>query len=437
MKLQNKKIAILGCGRSGIAAAKLALAKGAREICIFDNSTHACCVVAGVACKPAASIEDARAYAADLVILSPGIETDIAWTLAFCEAKNAALIGETEFAYRYFKGQIIAITGTNGKTTTTALIEYILLRNGKRAAACGNYGIPLSEIILSDVAIDYAILEVSSFQMESIIDFRPDVAIWLNFAPDHMDRYREIEDYHQAKRRIFENMSAEQIAIVRCGEELGEITPRRLEFSAEVDSGTLSYHDGYIVEKGQAILSLIGTRMEQAHNAENCMAALLACRYAGIDDKDIAEAVENFCPPSHRCEMVAQYDRVLWLNDSKSTNLHSTQAAIRSQKRPIILIVGGKDKGLDYSPLIPQLEEKVRHAIYFGEICQQLCTSLAASCEFTPCETVQESVTLAAKLAHAGDVVLFSPGTSSFDQFSGYAQRGECFCNAVLETLKP
>lgn len=437
MKLQDKKISILGCGRSGIAAAKLALAKGAAEICIFDSSAHAYCNVEGINCKPAASIEDARAYAADLVILSPGIEADTAWTRAFCEAKNAPLIAETEFAYGYFEGQIIAITGTNGKTTTTALIEHILLQNGKRAAACGNYGIPLSEIILDEESIDYAILEVSSFQMETIVKFCPDLAIWLNFAPDHMDRYREVEDYYQAKRRIFENMSSEQIAIVRVGEELGEIAPRRIEFSSEVESGALSYRNGHIIEAGKELLSLVNTQMEQAHNAENCMAAILACRLIGLEDKDIAAAIKSFCPPGHRCEMVAQFDRVLWLNDSKSTNLHSTQAAIRSQTRPIVLIAGGKDKGLDYSPLKALLKQKVRHAIYFGEIGKQLCNSLSAYCESSACESVQEAVKLAATLAQAGDVVLFSPGTSSFDQFNGYVQRGQCFRDTVLETLKP
>lgn len=437
MKLQNKKISVLGCGRSGIAAAKLALAKGASEICIFDSSPHAYCNLEGIDCKAAASIEDARAYAADLVILSPGIEADIAWTLAFCETKNAALIAETEFAYSYFEGQIIAITGTNGKTTTTALIEHILLQCGKRAAACGNYGIPLSEIILENESVDYAILEVSSFQMEAIVKFCPDVAIWLNFAPDHMDRYREVEDYYQAKRRIFANMNTEQIAIVRVGEELGEIAPRRIEFSSEVESGALSYRDGHIIEAGKSLMSLEGTQMEQAHNAENCMAAILACRIIGFEDKDIAAAIESFCPPGHRCEMVAQFDRVLWVNDSKSTNLHSTQAAIRSQTRPVIIIAGGKDKGLDYSPLAPLLKDKARHAIYFGEICKQLCESLSDCCACSSCETVQEAVAIAAKLAQAGDVVLFSPGTSSFDQFSGYVQRGQCFRDAVLETLKP
>ena len=434
MELKGKKIAVLGCGRSGIAAARLALAKGAAEVCLFDTNSAATCNEPGVSLVAGATEKQARAYAADLVILSPGIEGDIPWTLAFT-AHGAPLIGETELAWHYYNGRIIAITGTNGKTTTTALLEHVLLSAGKTAKACGNYGYPLSEVALMEPQPEFAVLEVSSFQMETIIDFRPEVAIWLNFAPDHMDRYTKVEDYFNAKLRIFENMSSEQLAIVREGENLPPIPPRSVSFSSVVNTGKLYFENGGIYEAGQLLTPLRGTALEQAHNAENAMATTLACRAVGLDDTTISSAIRTFNPPGHRCETVAEIDGILWLNDSKSTNLHSTEAAVRSQTRPIILLAGGKDKGLDYTAINPMLEQKARACIVFGQIADQLEQTFSPVCRVVKVTTVQEAVAAAHNVAQRGDVVLFSPGTSSFDQFTGYVQRGECFREAVRQTL--
>ncbi len=434
MNLSGKKIAVLGCGSSGIAAARLALAQGAGEVCIFDASPTATCTAEGIGFVPAATEEDARRYAAELVVISPGIEADIPWTLAFACA-GAPIIGETELAFDFYTARIIAITGTNGKTTTTALIEHVLRSAGHTAIACGNYGYPLSAVVMEDPQPEFAVLEVSSFQMETIVDFRPEVAIWLNFAPDHMDRYRKVEDYYNAKLRIFENMSADQLAIVRVGENLPGLRPRVVEFSAVDSRGQLFYSEGSIVEGGQKLMNLRGTTMEQAHNAENCMAATLACRQVGLTDEEIAAGIHSFAPPGHRCETVAEMDGVLWLNDSKSTNLHSTEAAVRSQTRPVILLAGGKDKGLDYAAINPMLQQKAKLCISFGQIAEQLERTFAPVCPVVRVETVEQAVAVAAERAERGDVVLFSPGTSSFDQFTGYVQRGQCFRDAVLRTL--
>ncbi len=434
MELTGKKIAVLGCGRSGVAAARLSLSKGAAEVCIFDANPGATCNEPGVSFVPGATEDQARAYAADLVILSPGIEGDIPWTLAFI-AHGAPLIGETELAWHYYTGRIIAITGTNGKTTTTALLEHVLLSAGKSAKACGNYGYPLSEVALMNPQPEFAVLEVSSFQMETIVDFCPEVAIWLNFAPDHMDRYTKVEDYFNAKLRIFENMRADQLAIVREGENLPTLTPRRVGFSSVVTTGQLYFANGAIYEADRELTPLRGTPLEQAHNAENAMATTLACRAVGLDDAAITTAIRSFCPPGHRCETVAEMDGILWLNDSKSTNLHSTEAAVRSQTRPIILLAGGKDKGLDYTAINPMLAQKARACIVFGQIADQLEATFSPVCRVVKVTTVQEAVQAARKVAERGDVVLFSPGTSSFDQFTGYVQRGECFRNAVKQTL--
>ena len=436
MNLHGKKVALLGCGRSGVAAAHLALAQGAAEVCIFDINPEATCADASIPFVPGAGEEAARAFAADLVVISPGIEADTPWSLAFTCA-GAPIIGEVELACRFYKGHIIGITGTNGKTTTTALIEHILLSAGRSAKACGNYGFPFSELVLMNPAPEYAVLEVSSFQMETIRSFKPEVAVWLNFAPDHMDRYKRVSDYFDAKFRIFENMGADQLAIVRVGEHLPPIAPRVVEFSAFEGGGLLRYGDGCILQEENVVVDLSNTAMVQAHNAENCMAAILACRALGLSDEQIIPAIRDFAPPHYRCEVVAEQGDILWLNDSKSTNLHSTEAALRSQTRPVILMAGGKDKGLDYTPLNQLIQEKVRLCIVFGQIAEQLESTFAPVCPTIRVETVPEAVQAAAEQVQAGDVVLFSPGTSSFDQFTGYVQRGQCFRDAVLQTIQP
>lgn len=434
MNLNGKKVAVLGCGRSGVAAARLAAARGAARVCIFDSDAHATCSDATVEFVSGAGEKEAREFKADLVVISPGIAADKPWALAFTCA-GAPIIGEVELAFRYFGGRIIAITGTNGKTTTTALIEHILLQAGRSAKACGNYGYPFCEVALQKPQPEFAVLEVSSFQLETVQSFRPEVAVWLNFAPDHMDRYTRVSDYYEAKLRIFENMSEGQIAIIRVGEKMPALKPQVVEFSACVGSGLLRYEGTRIKQMDTTVADLKDTALAQAHNAENAMAAILACRAVGLKNDEIVPALASFEPPHHRCEFVAEENGILWLNDSKSTNLHSTEAAIRSQIRPIILLIGGKDKGLDYTPLIPLMKGKVKKCITFGQIGEQLRDTLKQEYDVARVETVSEAVREAANCATSGDVVLFSPGTSSFDQYTSYAQRGNDFCQAVRNIL--
>ncbi len=436
MNLTDKRVAVLGCGRSGLAAARLAVAHGAAKVCIFDSDPKAVCSDKTLPFVAGAGEQDAQDFAADLVVISPGIEAESPWALAFTCA-GAPIIGEVELASRYFNGRIIAITGTNGKTTTTALIEHILLQAGRSAAACGNYGYPLSEVALQKPQPEFAVLEISSFQLETIVSFKPEVAVWLNFAPDHLDRYAKVSDYFAAKLRIFERMDEEQVAIVRVGENLPHIRPRILEFSASEGSGLLRYEGTCIKQMDTVVAELRGTALVQKHNAENAMAAILACRAVGLRDDEIVPALASFTPPHHRCEFVAEEHGVLWVNDSKSTNLHSTQTAVNSQTRPTILLVGGKDKGLDYSPLLPAMRGKVKLCVVFGQIAEQLERTFSAEFDTLRVTTVSKAVQVAAARASAGDVVLFSPGTSSFDQYSNYAQRGDDFRAAVQQILHP
>ena len=327
--------------------------------------------------------------------------------------------------------KLVGITGTNGKTTTTSLVEKILLRAGKTAVACGNYGVPVAEILLRDSVPDVLALEVSSFQLETIRDFHPDVAVWLNFAPDHMDRYKSVEDYHRAKLHIFDNQTEKDLAVVRSGERLPHLKASVLTFSPEDPAADLYYREPLILEGGASLLNLEETALNQRHNAENAMAAVLACRHLGIPAKTAADVLKEFTPPGHRCETVRTLDGVLWLNDSKATNLHALEAALKSQHSPVILIAGGKDKGLDYVPLQPMLKEKVRACVVFGQIADQLQHAFSPAVPTEKAADVEACVAKARSLALPGDTVLFSPGTSSFDMFTGYVQRGQAFRDAV------
>lgn len=429
MNLHDLNIAVLGAGRSGRAAARLAMKHGGRA-CVFDTSQAITGWPEDIPLHAGATQEDGHAFRADLVVISPGIETDCPFVKSFGR-EGVETIGEMELASRFYRGKIIAITGTNGKTTTTSLVEKILLRAGKKAVACGNYGVPMAEVLLRDAVPNVLALEVSSFQLETIRDFHPDVAVWLNFAPDHMDRYTAVEDYYKAKLHIFDNQTENDLAVVRFGEHLPALKAPVRTFSSESPEADLYYWEPLVMEGDSPLLNLAGTSLSQRHNAENVMAAVLACRHLGIPAETAAEVLEEFTPPSHRCEAVRTLDGVLWLNDSKATNLHALEAALKSQNAPVVLIAGGKDKGLDYLPLRPMLKEKVRACVVFGQIADQLYDSFSPAAPTEKAADVADCVEKARLLARPGDIVLFSPGTSSFDMFTGYAQRGQAFRDAV------
>jgi UDP-N-acetylmuramoylalanine--D-glutamate ligase len=381
---------------------------------------------------PSADETSGRATICDLLVVSPGIDTYGPLVAAYA-AGAGEMIGETEFASRYYKGRIIGITGTNGKTTTTELVDRILRAGGHAAAPCGNYGVPFSEVVLRDPAPTAVALELSSFQLETIRQFRPDVSVWLNFAPDHMDRYPTVQAYFDAKFRIFENQTARDTAVVRAGEKLPAVTPRVVTFSTE-DPAADWFSDGRVITRGGVpVLDLeASTRMRGLHNAENAMAAIAACEALGIPVETAGRALDGYAPPLHRCELVRTLDGVEYLNDSKATNLHALESALRSQTRPVVLIAGGKEKGLDYAPVVPLLAGKAVAAVTFGQIAEPLAAVFSAAVPVERTATLAEAVTAARRLAPRGSTVLLSPGTSSFDQFSGYEQRGDVFRDLVL-----
>ena len=429
MTLTHQHVLILGAGHSGAAATRLALREGAR-VSVHDQGGPEAFRDIDAAARRVPKAGEETAEACDLLVVSPGIDTYGPLVAAYA-AQAGEMIGETELGYRHFGGTVVAITGTNGKTTTTELVDRILNGAGITSLPCGNHGMPLSEVVMLPDVPQAVALEVSSFQLETIRSLRPTVSIWLNFAPDHMDRYRSVEEYFEAKLRIFENQRAEDTAVVRAGESLGNLVPRVVRFSTE-DEAADWYSAGRLICRGGAtVMDLAETHLRGTHNAENTMAAMAAGEALGIRDEVMREALRGYAPPPHRCELVRMLDGVEYLNDSKATNLHALTSAMRAMDRPVVLIAGGKDKGLDYQPLLPLLRAKATAAVTFGQIGAALARLFGDAVPAEMASSLDDAVARARRLAPRGSVVLFSPGTSSFDMFSGYEQRGTMFRNLV------
>ena len=432
MTLTGKHVAILGAGRSGRAAARLALREGAR-VSIWDTAGAEAFsdMPEGAELHSGAVAEQGGSMVSDYLVVSPGIDTYGSYVAAFA-ANAGEVIGEVELASRFYQGKIIGITGTNGKTTTTELVARIMAHAGLGGTPCGNYGMPFAEVVMQANHPAAVALELSSFQLETISTLRPDVAVWLNFAPDHMDRYPTVEAYREAKLRIFKNQTAQDTAVVRMGEPLPELAAKTVSFSTE-DPEAQWFSNGHaIIHRGETLLDMEqGTSLRGLHNAENAMAAMAACDAIGISAVTMREAFQGYAPPPHRCELVRTLDGVEYLNDSKATNLHALESALRSQTRPVVLVAGGKEKGLDYSPVVPLLREKALAAVTFGQIARPLAELFSQA---VPCEHVAnlaDAVIVARSMAPLGSTVLLSPGTSSFDQFQGYEQRGNAFRDLV------
>lgn len=432
MKLDGKHIAILGVGRSGRAAAALALREGA-TVSAWDAAGPQAFegMPSAVEIHPNASEADGLALKCDLLVVSPGIDTYGPYVAAFAHGAGE-VIGEVELASRFYQGRIVGITGTNGKTTTTEIVGRILEHAGLGGTPCGNYGVPFAEVVMQQNPPAAVALELSSFQLETIATLHPIVAVWLNFAADHMDRYPTVEAYRAAKLRIFLNQTEQDTAVVRAGEGIEGLLARKIEFST-TDANAEWFSDGRsIYQNGVKCVDIEqDTGLRGLHNAENMMASMAACGALGISTPIMREALAGALPPPHRCELIRTLDGVEYLNDSKATNLHALESALRSQTRPVVLIAGGKEKGLDYAPVLPLLKEKAVAAVTFGQIARPLAHLFSGA---VPCEcvsTLADAVAAARSLAPQGSTVLLSPGTSSFDQFTGYEQRGNAFRDIV------
>jgi UDP-N-acetylmuramoylalanine--D-glutamate ligase len=439
VRYKGKKAAVLGAGLSGTAAAQLLKAEGA-DVTVLDSaeenkllkSTIENLRAQGVRviCGPEAD-RDATAY--DLVVLSPGIDPTSSLAQNFSKRK-IDIIGELELGFRSCTVPIIAITGTNGKTTTTELTAQMLNACGQRTIACGNIGKPLSEVVREGEKFDVLTVEVSSFQLETIKSFRPSVAVWLNFAPDHLDRYRSVADYRAAKLRIFENQTADDVAIVNAGESLPEIAASVTSFSAYTDKSDFRLAQGAIVYRDTMVLRLAETKLRGSHNIENLMAALAIGQARKLSFGAMVPSLRDYEPQPHRCEFVRTVGGVDYINDSKATNLDAMEKALLAQSKPVILIAGGKDKGFAFDPLRALVKEKVRSTILIGEMAERIARDWGGEVKSEIANSLADAVERAHAMAKPGEVVLFSPGTSSFDMFKSYADRGDQF-RALVHAL--
>ncbi len=452
MELAEKRVVVVGLGESGMAAASFLKSKGA-SVAVSEGSDSPSIQARrdlleskGILCQTNGHTRDFF-EGVGLIVLSPGVDNDsqpVKWAVEM----NIPIMGEIELAYRFCQGKIVAISGTNGKSTVTMLIADMLKKGQKKTVICGNIGIPFTSV-LSDIDSDtIVVLEVSSFQLERIEHFKPYIAIMLNISQDHLDRYKDYGEYVSAKMRLFMNQDENDIAILNYSEhklkELkGGVRSKRIYFSRhhmpkEID-GAYVENDQLVVRKeGKYIwlarkedLSLAGE-----HNVENSLASGLAAYLLGVDADNIKETLYNFKTLDHRFEMVKIIDGIKFIDDSKATNIDSTRRAVQSSSRGIILIAGGKDKGGDYKVLNKLFKEKVKSLVLIGEAKEKIKNAFSSVVPTSLSGSLEEAVTEARSIAKSGDTVLLSPMCSSFDMFTDYKERGRIFCQAVDQLEK-
>lgn len=439
MKYQGKNVAVLGAGLSGTAAALLLRSEGA-DVTVLDSAEEKTLLKptienlrsrgVEVRCGPAAE-QDSSSF--DFVVLSPGIDP-LSPLAANFSSRKVETMGELELGFRSVQVPVIAITGTNGKTTTTELLAQMLNACGQRTIACGNIGKPLCEVAREKRGLDVLTVEVSSFQLETIRTFRPSISVWLNFAPDHLDRYRSVAEYRAAKLRIFENQTANDVAVINAGETLPKIAARTVTFSAYTDQADFRLEGGSIVYQDAPVLRMSETKLRGSHNIENLMATLAVGLARGLSFEQMLPPLCAYEPQPHRCEFVREVGGVTYINDSKATNLDAVEKGLLAQNKGVILIAGGKDKGFTFETLRPIVSGKVRTAVLLGEMAERIAQDWK---DAVPCEiahSLADAVERAHALAKPGEVVLFSPGTSSFDMFKSYADRGDQF-RALVRAL--
>lgn len=446
--LDQKKVLVVGVGASGVAACRFLHGRGAKVLAIDEREELSSEALElrdlGVHVLPGVRVMPSESY--DFAVISPGIPLD-GPLMRQIKRRRIPFFGELELGYQHSLCLNIAISGTNGKTTTTELISKVLSHCNRSTIAAGNIGLPLCAVVEKTKQLDFLTLEVSSFQLESIRYFRPSVAVLLNITPDHLDRYSSMKEYIRAKGRLFLNQQQFDWAIIQ-SEALAQLKAQRIGIPAKVitfsahDSNADIYWDrGLIISRlpdwRGPLLDMDHCHLRGPHNAENMMATLAMGRTLRLPLEQVVAALKEYRQAPHRCELVAEIDGVQFINDSKATNLDALLRALQSvspgagNQPNVWLLAGGKDKGFDFHDVGPILTQRVKRAYLFGEAREKI---RAAWSLFTPCTGVNsllEAVTEAARNAVPGDVVLLSPACSSFDQFRNYQHRGEVFRAAV------
>lgn len=439
----GKHVVVVGAGCTGLGLARFFLDLGAMVTLSDSRKREALTGVddlAGRGLRFDCGSHDAKLLAkADLIAISPGIPLTVPAVAAAMQA-GVPVLGEIEIAARELTAPMVAITGTNGKSTTTCLLGEVLRCWGRKAFVGGNLGTPLIEATRY-TDWDWIVAEISSFQLEAIETFRPRYGMLLNLTEDHLDRYPDMAGYLAAKLRLFENMTTDDVAVLNADDPLvvqctANLPCQKVFFSSsQVLEQGMGFDGEHIVWRHagqQQRFPVAALRIKGMHNVENVMASLIPPLMENCLAEVAWQAVCGFGGLDHRMVLVRELDGVNWYDDSKGTNVGSVVKSLAGLEAPVTLIAGGKDKGGDYLPLAASVREKVDHLILIGQAADRMQEAFAGMSELYRATTLEEAVQLAHRVTAAGGTVLLSPGCSSFDMFRSYAERGEIFCRAVL-----
>jgi UDP-N-acetylmuramoylalanine--D-glutamate ligase len=448
MELKGKKVLVVGLGKSGLAAALFLRRKGA-QVTVSDVRSAAALAHDLPALLDQGIMVEAGGHGLltfrrqDLIVVSPGVPLD---TPELVQVRNFGLpvIGELELAARFLAGKTLAITGSNGKTTTTSLCGEILAAAHFRVHVGGNIGVPVIALVDDSREDGWSVLEVSSFQLETTYQFRPDIAVILNITPDHLDRHGSMENYIAAKERIFANQGPEDALVLNADDDAASRAAARTKSRLFWFSRTRIIRQGAFIYDGaiyfrateqsapEFILKVESIPLKGQHNIENVLAAVCAARLADVASDAIRRAVEAFRAVEHRLEFVATVNGVDYYNDSKATNVDAAMKAIAAFPSGIHLILGGKDKNSDYRLMRPLIQERVTAIYTIGAASEKIITHLEGSAPIVNSGTLDVAVTKAADAAQPGEIILLAPACSSFDQFQNYEQRGQVFKDLVF-----
>lgn len=455
-KLKGKKVLVVGLGKSGEAAVKYLTAQGAKVTATDEKTKQELTDVVKRLdpLKPTWDLGrfNAKTFtSADLIFLSPGVSRALPEVKEALEAK-IPFVNDIELVAEHIKVPLIAVTGTNGKTTTTTLISEMLKADSKTVFTCGNIGTPALDYVNNDVKADFVVMEVSSFQCESLGEFKPNVAVITNLEPNHLDRYPGgLEDYFSAKKRLISRMDAKGTLVLNLDNEASvrwadDSAAKVLWFTRRdpmtIGGATAEKFQGTYLKRPNLVskangteesFNLMGCRLPGDHNRENFMAAINAVRALGCSKEAIQKTILEFRGVPHRLEFIRRKDGVSIYNDSKATSVAAVQRSIASFNAPIILIMGGRDKEEDFSPLVEMVKKRVKNLILVGEAKEKINRFLGDFSETFLVGTMEEAVLIAYQKSRSGDIVLFAPGCTSYDMYKNYEERGDSFKKLVAQ----
>lgn len=447
MYFKNQKFLVAGMSKSGIAGTEFLLSRGA-AVCMYDDVTGGAVRSAmdKLAERGAVPVRAEQLSSAveecDILVLSPGIPIDHELPVAFRKA-GKRIVGESELGCLFLRAALVAVTGTNGKTTTVTMIDEILRAAGISSIACGNIGLPLAACVDTLGYDDVAVMEVSSFQLETLSSIRPHVAVVTNITEDHLNRHYSMENYIFLKSKILRNMRESEYAVLNFDDENVRALARDARckvrwFSLRERAEGAYLFDGGLYFENEKIMDAADLSLKGEHNLKNALAALCAAKLMGVESGVIARALSSMRGVRHRIEKIAEVNGVCYIDDSKGTNAGATETALDCMQADTVLLLGGKDKGENYDPLFAKIKEsRVVHCVLYGENRFKLLNSAVRGNEsrITLCSDLNVAVRVAAMIAKPGQCVLLSPASSSFDAFSGYEERGEKF-EEIVKSLE-